>query len=163
MVKFKGMLDGTTKKFAAKKVNKNVAKLALLEVIGLLPASLLLLANKTHICQIIGWFGVGCVCVGIVAMAVTRIVKIAQGDKAACLCDVAIDDDFVEWAVGKNVVRKPIKDALKIVDHGDFYDIVYSEGFLNAESCICQKTLIVEGTTEDFERLFEGKILRVDK
>lgn len=55
MVKFKGMLDGTTKKFAAKKVNKNVAKLALLEVIGLLPASLLLLANKTHICQIIGW------------------------------------------------------------------------------------------------------------
>lgn len=43
--------------------------------------------------------------------------------------------------------------------YGEFYDIIFyfSNKVLN---CICQKDLIVEGTMEEFEKLFEDKIVR---
>lgn len=46
----------------------------------------------------------------------------------------------------------------RVIDYGNFYDIVfYSHRW---RTCICQKDLIVKGTIEEFEQIFEDKIVR---
>lgn len=45
----------------------------------------------------------------------------------------------------------------KVVDYGDFYHLIV---FGKLSAYICQKDLITQGTIEDFEKLFEDKIVR---
>lgn len=54
-------------------------------------------------------------------------------------------------------VVKEVKKIKKVIDDGKWYAVIYS-GLSNA--IICQKDLLVEGTLEEFETLFEGKIKR---
>lgn|GEM_PF-2504130 len=65
---------------------------------------------------------------------------------------------------------KTISDVRKVIDYGEWYEIVFygrKNGYYADEKnllyCICQKDLIVTGTIEDFEKLFEGKIIRKHK
>lgn len=53
--------------------------------------------------------------------------------------------------------KKRISSVKKVVDRGESYQIYFTSipsGFL------CQKDLLVEGTLEEFEQLFDGKIIR---
>ena len=53
------------------------------------------------------------------------------------------------------------EDVKKIVDYGEFYNV-----FLNGKysyAFICQKSLLTQGTLEEFEAHFEGKIERIYK
>lgn len=52
-----------------------------------------------------------------------------------------------------------IDDAKFLVDHGEFYEIKFPFGKVS-EKFVCQKSLLVNGTLEDFESKFEGKIIR---
>jgi len=47
----------------------------------------------------------------------------------------------------------------KVYDYGEFYFISFYFGKI---SCyfICQKSLLTQGTIEDFEKLFDGKIVK---
>lgn len=52
---------------------------------------------------------------------------------------------------------KPLNKIKKVLDEGDCYYIIYSD----INNCIiCQKNLIIEGSLQDFEKLFENKISR---
>ncbi len=71
------------------------------------------------------------------------------------------DDGYIE------VVRefdgyefaKHIDDVKEVGDYGEFYYIVFSRP--NAEpSVLCQKDLIVKGSIEEFEKFFDGKIIK---
>ncbi len=54
---------------------------------------------------------------------------------------------------------KTIEDVKEIVDYGEFYHIAFyfTKGIGNA---FCQKDLIVKGSIEEFEKCFEGKIIK---
>ena len=73
--------------------------------------------------------------------------------------DIEITKDYMASSFeGKSLLRD-ISDVKIVVDYGEWYDITFyfphkDIGF------ICQKDLIVEGTIEEFEKLFEGKIVR---
>ncbi len=54
-------------------------------------------------------------------------------------------------------VVKEVNKIKKVIDEGKWYTIIYS-GLSNA--IICQKNLLVEGTLEEFETIFAGKIKR---
>lgn len=54
-------------------------------------------------------------------------------------------------------VVKEVKKIKKVIDEGKWYIVIYS-GLSNA--IICQKDLLVEGTLEEFETIFAGKIKR---
>lgn len=58
-----------------------------------------------------------------------------------------------------NTVSKDVSDVKKVIDMGDCYFILFALLPKNF-SCLCQKDLLVEGTLEDFEQLFEGMIKR---
>lgn len=62
-----------------------------------------------------------------------------------------------ENKVCKSLVKK-VNNIKVIVDYGDWYYIRFK--FDITASVVCQKSLIVEGTIEDFEKLFADKIIR---
>ena len=52
-----------------------------------------------------------------------------------------------------------INDVSKVVDHGDFYQLVFPYG-KKTNKFICQKDLLTRGSLAEFEALFIGKIER---
>ena len=71
---------------------------------------------------------------------------------------IIIEDELI---IGKYKESEKVGEVInvkKVVDYGDFYDINFY--FPRWRNCICQKDLIKQGTIEEFEKLFEGKIVR---
>ena len=76
-----------------------------------------------------------------------------------------IDNNTVSRSVvgGKEtLVTTPLDKVKTILDYGDWYYIIFKFGDMS-NSWICQKDLIVKGTNEEFEKIFEGKIKRINK
>lgn len=73
--------------------------------------------------------------------------------------NIKIDSEniVVESPIWPKPLQKPMKKIKKVLDVGDCYYIIYGD----ISNCIvCQKNLIQEGTIEEFETLFQGKIVR---
>lgn len=71
--------------------------------------------------------------------------------------DTKGNEIFGEYRKGAG--SRSIDEVKKVIDMGEFYHILFY--FPNQwANCICQKDLIVEGTIEEFEKLFEDKIVR---
>ena len=60
---------------------------------------------------------------------------------------------------GTQVQRKPLSKVKKVVDAGDWYYVVFKGGSINS-AFVCQKNLLTKGTLDEFEKLFEGKLVR---
>lgn len=75
---------------------------------------------------------------------------------------ITIDEEKIvqESPLWPKPVEKPIKKIKKVLDYGDCYYVIY--GDMN-NSIVCQKDLLTEGTIEEFESLFQGKIIRKEK
>ncbi len=74
---------------------------------------------------------------------------------------IIIENDTIEtFGIGELSYKcKNIQDIKEVLDMGKFYAIVFH--FPNMDRrFICQKDLLVEGTIEEFEKLFEDKIVR---
>lgn len=72
---------------------------------------------------------------------------------------IRIDEIEIYAEIGRGAGSRTLDDIKEILDYGDFYDIIFY--FPNKVlNCICQKDLIIEGTIEEFEKLFEDKIVR---
>lgn len=54
--------------------------------------------------------------------------------------------------------KKPITKVKKVIDYGEAYYVLFS--FMLDTSWVCQKKNIVQGTIEEFEVLFQSKIIR---
>ena len=89
------------------------------------------------------------------------VLFIPQGKKEKSQCTVNrifTDDGYIVSVCEKSTAHKLIKDAQALHDYGEFYQVVFSGGI--SAWFICQKDLLTQGTLEDFEALFEGKIVR---
>lgn len=74
--------------------------------------------------------------------------------------NIIIQDEVIYYsAMGGVTYGRELKDIKKIADMGDWYNFEFyfprKELFF-----VCQKDLITEGSIEEFETLFEGKIVR---
>lgn len=58
-----------------------------------------------------------------------------------------------------HTIVKSVTDVKKVLDYGYLYQILFVASE-KAQLFVCQKNLITEGTIDDFEKLFEGKIVR---
>ena len=73
--------------------------------------------------------------------------------------NITIDSEniVVESPIWPKPLQKPMKKIKKVLDAGDYYYIIYGD----ISNCIvCQKNLIQEGTIEEFEALFQEKMVR---
>lgn len=75
---------------------------------------------------------------------------------------ITIDEEKIvqESPLWPKPVEKPIKKIKKVLDYEDCYYVIY--GDMN-NSIVCQKDLLTEGSIEEFETLFQGKIIRKEK
>lgn len=56
------------------------------------------------------------------------------------------------------IIEKPVSKVKSVIDEKEWYYLKFN--FLKLDGLICQKSLITEGTIQEFEKLFEGKIIR---
>lgn len=72
---------------------------------------------------------------------------------------IVIEDGCMICFADKYVESKILTDVKLVYDCGEYYDIVFPFGKIS-DKFICQKSLLTKGTLEEFEALFEGKIIR---
>ncbi len=74
---------------------------------------------------------------------------------------ITIDNEEIVCVdnVFKKTRRKKLKQIRKVIDAGECYYVIYKWGEIG-NCIICQKDLIREGTLEEFEELFKGKIVK---
>ena len=65
---------------------------------------------------------------------------------------------YIEFVGGGAAEIKSLEDVKKVIDYGTFYVINFYFG--GVYSGICQKDLLIEGGLEEFEKLFEDKLVR---
>lgn len=76
---------------------------------------------------------------------------------------IVIDKEIIKLNIeGLNTPFKPkirkIKKVKKVYDFGEWYYILFKWDL--SDYIICQKNLLSKGSIEDFEKIFEGKIIR---
>lgn len=72
---------------------------------------------------------------------------------------IVIESDIISAEGIQRSETRFLKDVKKVVDMGDWYKIYFY--FPNKSNIfICQKDLIIQGTIDEFERLFQEKIVR---
>lgn len=76
--------------------------------------------------------------------------------------EIVLDNEMVTFTnfTFQKVKTIPFSKIKKISDEGNFYVIIFGQ---YSNGIICQKDLIVEGDIQEFEKLFEGKIVRNKK
>lgn len=75
---------------------------------------------------------------------------------------IVIDDEGNITSYGEKFeISNPIDTVFVVFDCGEWYHISWNRkiGF-GSERFVCQKDLLTEGSIEEFEKLFEGKIVR---
>ena len=73
------------------------------------------------------------------------------------------DDEYIVSIQGNGEEEcKCLSDVKSCIDYGEFYQLMFPIGNISY-SFICQKNLLTKGTLEEFESLFEGKIIRKTK
>lgn len=100
--------------------------------------------------------GVSCVLGIFVIFIPTRIIDTSRGRATT----IEIDNTRIRCERpyhGLPFVEISINEVKKVIDYGECYFIIYTDV---AQAIVCQKDLIKEGTLEEFEALFEGKIKR---
>lgn len=64
-----------------------------------------------------------------------------------------IDSEFETFSI-----HKTIDDIKRIIDFGEWYYIIFK--FPKSGNLICQKSLLVEGSIDDFNNMFSDKIIQ---
>ena len=72
-------------------------------------------------------------------------------------CHIEIDEELMKIEL-ENYFERATEDVKKVLDYGEFYEFRFY--FPWCFGVICQKDLLVEGTIEEFEKFFDGKIVR---
>ncbi len=76
---------------------------------------------------------------------------------------IVIEKDGTMTAEGEKFFWTAFADNVKeVLDCGDWYHIIFLYPYRNPRF-VCQKSLIMQGTLDDFEKFFNGKIIRKEK
>ena len=73
--------------------------------------------------------------------------------------NVMVIDGFIYLETDKINKSRKISEIKKIIEGDNFYYLIFYFPHKCA-SYLCQKDLLVQGSLEEFEKLFEGKIVR---
>ena len=79
---------------------------------------------------------------------------------------ITIDNQFITQSI--EGLRKEIKPKIKeismvkrVLDMEEYYCIIFKRGM--NDFVVCEKKLLINGSTQEFEKLFEGKFVRSKK
>lgn len=75
---------------------------------------------------------------------------------------VIIAEGVVTSISSKTTISKNVEEIKEVHDYDQFYYLVLPKRYVDSVF-VCQKDLLVKGSLEEFEKLFEGRIIRKQK
>ncbi len=154
MIEFNGSLTGSAEKFFWKKSNKLGQQILLIVFLLWLPG-VLVFWLKTGNWKIPAFYLGGFILFFVIGSMPKR-----KSEREGFLPYMIIaEEDYLVCEADQYVESKRIDDVKVVYDYGEFYDIVFPFGKVS-EKFVCQKSLLAKGSLEEFEGLFEGKIVR---
>ena len=154
MIEFDGYIFGAAeKRFWAR--SRNIAQAVLLMgVLAILPA-VISFAEKVGV-----WVWIAGYCsLFLLIPLLLRIPKSEKEKRTLLPKKIYVEDEYIVCVGEAYEESKFIDDVAKVIDHGEFYELVFPFGNAS-DKFICQKGLLTKGTLEEFEQLFSGKITR---
>ncbi len=148
MICFSGVTDNLSRKFLFKKMIKRICKLFSTMFIFLgVPSIFIVVYFQIYDFLIIS-----------ILTSICPFLILLLSHKEYYPTRITIDGEEIQIESRANCRICNIEEVQKVLDYGSFFDIkIYSP--TRIFNCICQKDLIVEGTIEEFEKLFEDKIV----
>ncbi len=168
MIEFKGKLTGKAEAFMVKKDRLLGFYLALFSVLVVGPIALPLMAKAFQMTSVYWVFGS---MLALFAVAPLILPKTMFVNKHAVILTIAEDEITYRLDVGPEKENDPIAtqedsrmtyEVEQLTDYGDFYYAAIARAKAN-HRYIFQKDLLTQGTLEDFEALFDGKIVRAQE
>lgn len=154
MIEFNGYLTGAAEKHFYKKLATYEQNITLICITLSLP--MVIYAGKL-IGNVEVFFCLFCSLYLIIPLVV-RIPKSAREKKQLTPQRVRLEGEYIVSFSEKFTEKKLISDVSFVRDFGDFYELVFPLRKLS-NRFICQKELLKSGTLQEFEQIFEGKIL----
>ena len=153
MIEFRGELSDNVKEFFMKKVVEKLYFLYLVAFICIAPFWFRF-SYEIGVLDIFWIYPLG-------IAVLFLIVKIAfkKGNKDVLIKRVYVEGSHIFSVSSNGTYKFKIKSIKKVTDYGEFYFIEFSK-FLAVEDIVCQKNLLTKGTLEEFEALFEDKLVR---
>ena len=157
MITFDGQITGECwNQFKRQCKKETILMLSISSIIGIAVGVIISITIKSFLIQSIWWFAV---CIAILFHTISLLVPIKANSRSNYHCKkISIDIDKATLYMNegkKNHECLSLDDINIIYDYGEFYHIYDADITL-----YCQKSLLVEGTIEEFEKLFEGKIIK---
>lgn len=153
MIEFKGELTGNAKKHYLKKNISFWRKFTLLgSLIVCVPLAIFSVIKHISIL-----FCISCV-VLLCAYFAPCIIKFA---KEVMPKKIYIEEDIISCDIGSQSESIFLEDIKEIYDYGEFYSFMFTNGQYTPHF-VCQKDLLSKGTIEEFESLFEDKIIKIE-
>ncbi len=72
---------------------------------------------------------------------------------------IYIEGEYITAITDKDGEVRKISDVKKVTDYGEFYLLTFPFGKVSSKF-VCQKSLLIKGSLDEFESLFDGKIIR---
>ena len=165
MIEFDGKVYGTADKFRWKKEWQLGILITYISLTILLPFIILIFYGIKTTFGVEMWKTLPLYCsMYIIIPLLTMLIKDKKNRESLAICKVFTDNEYIVSISAKGEeVYKLISDTKCVNDYGEFYELVFPLRAGISDSFICQKSLLTKGTLEEFEALFEGKIVRVNK
>ncbi len=159
MIEFSGYLTGTAEKRYFKK------SIELTQYIGLGSFLIALLNYPTLAKFAQAWPPFALVMYSFYALCLLsplwlRIPQMGKRRLAHTPNRVFIEDNFIVCESAKSHEGREASDVKTVRDFGEFYELVFPISNMGT-TFICQKNLLTQGSLEEFEQLFEGKIVKM--
>lgn len=149
MIIFEGIITETDCLYTLKKKQKlsAIIKFVIIFLLTSIPIVILSLIVSFYIL------------VGLVLTTVIAFVDIKMDNSFRAIPNRVVIDDYGMEAISNGYkLFVNMKSVVSVIDMGTWYTFKFDLKMNNF--FVCQKDLLVEGTLEEFEKLFEGKIER---
>lgn len=154
MVEFNGYLSGEAKRYFEKRAVVFGQKIVFSSLLVFFPL-IFILSLKSNNWSIVGMYSLSFP----LMYLITLIPKSKKERKKIIPKRIYTEENCIICVADSYSESKLIEDVKVVFDCGEYYDIRFYFGNMS-EKYICQKSLLTNGTIEEFERLFEGKIKR---
>ncbi len=153
MIEFCGNLQGQARKYAFKQVNKH-------SIIGSIIAAVLATIAIILLAVFVDVIILVFLVLPPTLILVSIFAKSSKSIEASIFPErIVVDKDCIISSSAEFRDERELSQINSIIDFGEFYQIIFDAKY-ESNKYICQKDLITKGTIEDFEKLFENKIVR---
>lgn len=157
MIEFNGYLTGTSQKFFCKQIVKLQQKIILFTLIPIFIILMIVFYLMFDVIALYPEVIISEIILSALALLLPNIQTKKEKEKITPQ-KVYIENDMIVSKSNAAVDTRFMKDVKEVRDYGEFYYFVfkaYSYRF------VCQKDLLTQGTIEEFENLFAGKIKKM--